>query len=170
MLFEIVDGEWVKLQAQFTMIVVVYVLVGLAVVLDSRSRIKKENIRYAKAQIRKGVPREEVKKICITSGGIRKAGKKLSDYYSHMVFFVILDIFNFGWHFLELRPLPIFTIISGGVWVYTEYKSMKESLDQKVRYSFDENSVELIQKVKTLSQEVNEISENLKGIKDNLKQ
>ena len=169
MLFEIVDGEWLKLQAQFTMIVVVYVLVGLAVVLDSRSRIKKENVAYAKEQIRKGVPRAEIKKICITSGGIRRAGKKLSDYYSHMVFFVILDIFNFGWHFLELRPLPLFTILSGGVWVFTEYRSMKESLDEKVRYSFDENSVELIQKVKKLTKDVNDISNNLKGIKDNVK-
>lgn len=169
MLFEIIDKDWETLQGQFTAIVVAYVLVGLAVALDVRSRVKKENIAYIKAQIKSGVPKSEIKKFCITSGGIRKAGKKLSDYYTSMTFFVMLDIFNFGWYFFELRPLPIFTILSACVWVFTEYRSMKESLDEKVRYSFDENSAEIVKKIKTLSKDVNEISENLRGIKDNIK-
>lgn len=169
MIIEIMDGNWLALQGQFIAIIVAYISVGLAVVLDMRSRIKKENTLYIKEQIKKGVPKDKVKKVCITSGGIRKTGKKLSDYYTLMIFFVILDVFNFGWHLLEMRPIPAFTILSAGVWVLTEYKSMKESLDEKVRYDFDENSVEIVRKMKTLSQDVNEISENLKGIKDNIK-
>lgn len=152
MLLKLVNQEWEAVWIQLWAMFICWFIVLLAVAIDFYFGVQKSKER--------GKP-------YIHSYGIKKSGKKLSQYLAVMAFMAFMDVINPLWIYLDMVAVPIFTIAGCAIWVWTERKSVLEKFEDKVKHDFEDNAKDLMKTLKDISSEVKELTADVADIKDN---
>lgn len=123
---EYLADDFIALYAKITIVAFCWGLVGVAMAIDFGYGIRKaKEIGEAR-----------------TSEGYRRTVKKASEYYTVMTFAFIFDaLISFVTYYLPqpFPTLPIVNLVAALGLVITEYKSVREKADQKLRRRTDES-------------------------------
>ena len=123
---EYLADDFISLYAKITIVAFCWGLVGIAMAIDFVYGI------------------QNAKKIgeARTSEGYRRTVKKACEYYTVMTFAFIFDsIISFVTYYLPqpFPTLPVINLVAAFSLVITEYKSVREKADQKLRRRVDES-------------------------------
>lgn len=126
---ELIKRDWSAIALKFTVVGFCWGLVLLAILIDLHFGIRKA----------RSIGELE------TSEGYRRTVRKFKDYYSVMAFALLFDlIMFFTYYFPFPMPIvPVVTIIAAGGLIFTEFKSVREKADEKLRRRQNEAFSEL---------------------------
>lgn len=99
-----------------------------------------------------------------SSEGYKRSVQKFSLYYSTLVFALIFDTLIPISYFVEfpLSAVPFVTILAALALIYTEYKSVREKAEEKVRRKVDESTLQILELLKNKEDVLGKVLEQLK--------
>lgn len=134
---ELIKKDWGAIALKFSIVGGCWLLVLVAILIDLHFGIRKA----------RSIGELE------TSEGYRRTVRKFKDYYSVMAFALLFDLIMFFTYYFPfpMPVVPVVTLIATGGLMYTEYKSVREKADEKLRRRNNEAITELATVLKNVT-------------------
>lgn len=134
---ELIKKDYSAIGLKFSVVGFCWFLVLLAILIDLHFGIKKA----------RSIGELE------TSEGYRRTVRKFKDYYSVLFFALLFDLLMFFTYYFPfpIPMIPVVTVIAAGGLVYTEFKSVREKADEKLRRRTSESYAELANLLKNVT-------------------
>lgn len=137
MIQHVISGEYTKLYSGFIALVVLAILILIVALIDLHFGIKK-----SKAD----------NKFKTHSFGLRQSWNKIKEYWAYLFLAFVVDFLNVIWVYVkDVEAMPLISIFVTITVVYTEYKSIREKSDEKVRHALKDSSVETINYISNIT-------------------